>query len=112
MKELPIKNEFASALLELSRLASTERVTSSRKVSAKPVWVVSATVEPDNPEEKSQAKLINGEISTQEVLFNFKGQYAHPTHCGAIPIYFNKGLYVELTDNVESVTVQYLVDSP
>lgn len=112
MKGLPIKNEFASGLLELSRLAATERVTSSRRVSAKPVWIISATVEPDNAEEKSQAKLINGETSVQEVVFCFKGQFAHPTHCSPIPIYFNRGLYVDLADNAESLTVQYLADSP
>lgn len=112
MKELPIKNEFASGLLELSRLASTERVTGSRMVSAKPVWLLSALVTPDNPNEFSNCQLINGETSTQEILLHLKGTFAHPTHCSPIPMYFNRGLYLTLQDNVQAITIQYLVDSP
>jgi len=112
MRELPIKNEFASALLELSRLASTERVDSSRMVSAKPLWLLSACVEVDNAEEKSQVGLINGENSSGLVLYKLKAQYAHTDHGTPIPIYFNHGLYVNLVDNADAITVQYLVDSP
>ena len=112
MKELPIKNEFASGLLELVRLTSSERIDSSRLVSSKPLWLMSVTVEADNAGNKTQCILINGETSSGEILFNLKAQYAHPTHCGCFPFYFNRGLYIDLTDNVNAVTIQYLVDSP
>ena len=112
MKELPIKNEFASGLLELSRLASTERVDTSRKVSAKPVWLLSCCVEVNNAEEKSQVRLHNGETTGGTLVYVLKAQYAHSDHAPGVPVYFNKGLYVELTDNADALTIQYLVDSP
>jgi len=112
MRELPIKNEFASGLLELSRLASTERVTSSRMVSAKPCWLLSCCVEPDDAEDKSEVHLINGETSGGEIIYSLKAQYAHADHGTPVPIYFNRGLYINLADNADGLTVQYLVDSP
>ena len=112
MKELPIKNEFASGLLELSRLAFTERVNSSRCVSSKPLWLLSACVEPDDAEDKSEVHLINGETSSGTIIYSLKAQYAHSDHGTPIPVYFNRGLYVALTDNADAITIQYLVDSP
>jgi len=112
MKELPIKNEFASGLLELSRLAITERVTSSRMVSSKPVWMITCCVEPDDAEDKSEVHLINGETSGGEIIYSLKAQYAHSDHEHGIPVYFNRGLYVNLADNADAITIQYLVDSP
>ena len=109
---LPIKNEFAAGLLELSRLAVTERVSSSRRISSKPVWLIQAIPEADNTDNVFASKLINGETSSAEVLVYLRGRYGNPVVNGAFTIYFNRGLYVELTDNLNAVTIQYLIDSP
>lgn len=112
MKELSIKNEFASGLLELSRLATVERITSSRRVSSKPVWLLSGCVEPDDTTDKSQVGLFNGETSSAVLIYRLKAQYAHADHGTPVPVYFNRGLYIALEDNADAVTIQYLVDSP
>lgn len=112
MNELPIKNEFASGLLELSRLAVTKYATASQCLSEKPCWLLCCVITPDAPENGSIAYLRNGETVNAEILFNFQGQYAHPTHCSVVPIYFNRGLYFEKSTNCKGITIQYLVDSP
>jgi len=112
MNELPIKNEFASGLLELSRLAVAERIDTSRRVSSKPVWLLSACVEPDDATGASQINMYNGETANAELIYRLKAQYAHSDHGTPIPIYFNRGLYIDLTDNADAVTIQYLIDSP
>ena len=112
MKELPIKNEFASGLLEMSRLAFTERVATDRVVSAKPLWLLSACIEPNDVDDKYTVKLRNGETATSEFLYYLKGRYSHTDLNMNYPIYFNRGLHIELVTNADAVTVQYLVDSP
>lgn len=112
MNELPIKNEYASGLLELSRLCSTWRVTGNQLISSQPLWLVSVHVEADNAGNKTQVKLINGETTSDSVLYNLKQQYGHLINIIITPVYFNRGLFIDFIDNVEAVTVQYLIDSP
>lgn len=111
MKELPIKNEFASRLLEFSRLATTEYVTASRVISARPCWLLCAVVTPEAPENGSIVYLRNGETALSEILYNYQGQYAHPTHCSPVPVYFNRGMYAEISTGAKAITLQYLIDS-
>lgn len=103
--------DYCKAILELSKMATTERVVSSRLVTSKPCWILASMVEPDNANTKSQVKLINGEISSQTVLVNIKPQGGYPVSGWSYPLYFNKGLYIELTDNADAITIQYLIDS-
>lgn len=111
-KELPIKNEFASGLLELSRLATTECVTSSRRLSSKPCWVLSVSFAPTDAAALHLASLENSEITLVNTLIQCRSQYGQTKIQPPIPIYFNKGLFVTLEYNTQSVTVQYLQDSP
>jgi len=112
MRELPIKNEFASGLLELSRLASSEYVTGSRRLTSRPCWVCSVVIDPTDPAAVTHNYLRNGEVVTSPILIGLGAQFAHPTHCSCIPVYFNRGLYIEVGANTDGVIVQYLVDSP
>lgn len=112
MKALPIKNEFGAGVLELARLATTEHITASRKISAKPVWLFCCVVTPSAVDGGAIVYLRNGETDAAEKLYDFRGQYSQLTHNGPFPIYFNRGLYIELSTGAQGVTVQYLQDSP
>ena len=97
-------------ILKLSKEASTEYVTGSRKVTQKPCWVLNVVAHPTNAGAVTLGYLRNGEIVTAEILYAYASQYSFPTHMGILPIYFNKGLYIELNTNLTGMTVQYLVD--
>jgi len=104
---------YAKAMLELSKQCITEYVTSSRMVTAKPCHVFSIVVDPTDAAAATKVYLRNGETSVSDILLGLGAQYSHVTHVGHTPIYFNKGLYVDLAiggDNEDGVTVQYLID--
>ena len=103
-------NEHNREILDLSKERSTWRVTGDQLITTKPCWLFSVYVEPDNASNKTQAKLINGEISSGSVLFNLKAQYCQFINTLPHPIYFNRGLFIDFVDNVEAVTVQYVVE--
>jgi hypothetical protein len=107
-----MSNEFSLAILEISRKATTERVVGSRKVTDKPCWVLSTLIEPTSAENLSEVKLLNGETSASECLIYLKERYAHPTHNGPFPIYFNRGLFSACVTGADGCTIQYLEDSP
>jgi len=112
MKELPIKNEFAAGILKLSRLATTEYVIISRMITDRPCWVYNVAIDPTDATLVTQNYLRNGEVATDPILFGLASQFTHTTHVGHFPIYFNRGLYVELSDNTTGIMIQYLEDSP
>ena len=112
MKELPIKNEFASGLLELSRLATTEIVTTTRLVCAKPCWLLFASFAPTDAAALFLASLENSEITLVNTLIQCRSFYGQTKIQPNVPIYFNRGLFVTLEYNTASVTVQYLIDTP
>jgi len=106
-------DEYGKAVLDLAKSAVTEYVrTPGRMVTSKPCFVFNVIVNPSNASNVTQAYLRNGETDQSEALIGLTAQYAHATHIGHFPIYFNRGLYVETPTNVKGVTVQYLVDSP
>jgi len=107
MEAKPLREEFAKGILDLSKHCSTEYITGSRKVTHKPCYLFKVVVAPTTIGTASRAYLRNGETSSGEILLDLASQYAHPTHGDEFPIYFNKGLYVELNTNVVGVTVQY-----
>jgi hypothetical protein len=101
--------DYSKAILDLSKHCSTEYVTVSRKVTHRPCYVFKVIVSPTTTGTATRCYLRNGETSNAPILLNLGGQYAHPTHDGELPIYFNKGLYVELGQNEDGATVQYFV---
>lgn len=109
---LPIKNEFGAGILELSRMATTEYMTGSKTVSDKPCWVLSVVTAMTNTNTGAILYLRNGETILSDILLNWSAKCANPSHNAPYPLYFNRGLYVELNTNVAGVTVQYLQDSP
>jgi len=111
MKALPIKNEFGAGILELSRMASTEFITVSRKITDRPCWVVRVIVDILANDKTGLATLRNGETSTSQILAVLFGQYSCPILQGGLPVYFNKGLYIEFGEDTTGVMVQYLEDS-
>jgi len=104
-------NEYALAVLEIGRHAITERVTTSRCLSSRPCWLINVIVEPGNAGAESYVTVRNGETAAADILIGFRGQYSHPTHNGPFPVYFNRGLYIELNKNADAAFVQYLIES-
>jgi len=99
--------EFYKAMFEMAKQCSTEYLIASRCLTNRPCFVFNVVVTPEAPDSGSIAYLRNGETSNAEILFNFQGQYSHPSHAGCIPIYFNKGLYFEKSTNCKGITIQY-----
>ena len=99
------------AYLDLSKECITEYVTSSGMVTSKPCFIFDVVVSPTDADTKSIAYLRNGELVTSPILINFSARNAHPLQAACLPIYFTRGLYVELNTNVVGVTVHYLIDS-
>uniref|UniRef100_A0A6H1ZNK0 Uncharacterized protein n=1 Tax=viral metagenome TaxID=1070528 RepID=A0A6H1ZNK0_9ZZZZ len=99
--------EYAEGVLDLSEHCSTEYITGSRMVTAKPCYVFKVLVAPTTIGTASRVYARNGEAVTSPIVLDLGAQYAHPTHDGELPIFFNRGLYIELNSNVAGVTVQY-----
>jgi len=102
-------NEFAKALLELSKECTTEYVKSSRCITADPCWVFNITCNPTNAGAATTAYLRNGELISSNILLTIVSQYFYPNLVNMLPIYFNKGLYIELNTNLTGVSIQYLI---
>ena len=99
-----------SEILKISKECFTEYVTASRTVTAKPCWVFNVIIDPINAILVTQCYLRNGEMLASEILVGIAAQFSNPDHISGFPMYFNKGLFVELNANIAGVTVQYLVD--
>jgi len=97
--------------LLLTKAAKTEYVTVSRAISPRPCWLISVIVSPADAEAVSLVILRNGESNVMEIFMRLTAQYAHPTHTAILPIYFNKGIYLEIDQSVHGVTLQYIEDS-
>lgn len=85
---------------EFSKKHITEYLTSSRLVSEKPCYLFASLVTPHAFSVDCQAKLRNGEMVTSDILLNLKTQYENCMHHYTPPIYFNRGLYVELVGEI------------
>lgn len=103
-------NEFAKALLELSKECTTERVTASRCITAKPCWVLDVLISPNDANAYWDACLTNGELVTSYRLLQLIGRYGTTHFAFPHPIYFNNGLTVLIVENIGALTIQYLPD--
>jgi len=103
-------NEFALDMLLLSRLCSTVRMTSSGSISAKPCFVFFVGACPTDGAALYEGAVHNGETSNGDILVDIEAQYGQRQYIGDFPMYFNKGIYVALTTNMKSITIQYLED--
>jgi len=88
---------------EFSKKAITEYLTSSRVVTEKPCYLFASLISPYLDTVDCQVRLRNGEMVTSEILLNLKTQYEQCMHHYTPPIYFNRGLYVELVGEILSV---------
>jgi len=101
-------NEYAKAILELSKACSVRRFEASSVVTAKPCYVFFISACPTDGAALYEGALHNGESSSDENLLDIESQYAQDYYEFYPPLYFNRGLYLALTTNMKSITVQYL----
>ncbi len=100
--------DYKEAILELAKECSVEFVTTSRVITSRPCFVFACVISPEDADNKSEVYLRNGETALSEKLLSFKVRYSHPVHAACPPVHFNKGLYVQLQDNSDGITIQYL----
>lgn len=100
-------NEYAKAILDLSKSCSIRRLTASGVVSARPCYVFFISSCPNNGGLVYEGAVHNGETSSAEVLIDIKGLYGQNKDNPPLPMYFNKGIYLALTANLTSITIQY-----
>jgi len=103
-------NEFAKAFLELSKECTTECITASKCITPKPCWVFKAIGQPFTSGAESPFYLRNGETVNSEILFPCWVYYDSTGLTDILPIYFNKGLFIELSGSLHRVTIQYLIE--
>jgi len=87
----------------LAKRLITEYLTQSRVVTEKPCYLFSSLVVPHPSSQDCQARLRNGETVNADILLNLKTQWEQPTHDYSPPMYFNRGLYVELVGEILKV---------
>lgn len=101
-------NEQTKAVLELSKACSVRRLTASGLVSHKPCFVFYVNICPTDGAALYEGAVHNGETSGAEVLLDIERQYGQDNPKFLVPMYFNKGIYLALTTNMKSITIQYL----
>ena len=103
-------NDFAKAILELSKECTTQYVTASRCITARPCWVFKVVPVSDASVPIGEAILRNGEIITSEIVLRLYADYFPCMDNGIFPIYFNRGVYLELPAPTQACMIQYLID--
>lgn len=104
-------NDQCKAMLEFSKACSVRRLTVSGVVSSKPCFVFFVSFCPEDGAALYEGAIHNGETANAEVLLDGESQYGQSKYHGCIPMYFNKGLYLALTTNMKSITIQYLEEA-
>ena len=83
-----------------SKRLITEYITHSRLVTFWPCFLFSSLISPHIFSVDGQVRLRNGELISSDILINLKTSLEHPTHDYSFPVYFNRGLYVELVGEI------------
>lgn len=96
-------------ILQLSKECVTENISASRLITSKPCFIFGVNIIPTTPSTVAILYLRNGELVTSDILIGFKGVDGMLTYAPILPVYFNKGLYLELNSNVGQSSVQYLL---
>lgn len=101
-------NDELLKLVEASKDWSFERITSSRVLCKGPCLVHFVLADPSNAANASSLTVYDGESTNGDLKFVLESKFANPCCTFPLPAYFRRGLYIDLTTNVESCTVQYL----
>ncbi len=84
-----------------------ERRTGSGMITPGPSLIFSITASPAVAG-ASELKVYDGENATGNLLYDVIGATGDPEHVVfPLPLYFGRGIYVALTTNMGSVTIQY-----
>ena len=101
-------NPMNEAILELGKACSLVMMTASGQITPGPSYIFSFDLSPDNAAAVWQLDIYNGENAAGEHKFCMEGQFVPRHLCYSTPLYFRRGIYVALTTNICSVTVQFL----
>ena len=101
-------NEYIKPILEVSKACVTVRKTASGLVTHRPAYVFFISSCPTDGAALYEGAVHNGETSGADVLIDIERQYGQDHSQLALPVYFNRGIYLALTTNMKSITIQYL----
>jgi len=99
---------YKKAILDLAKNCSVEYVTSSRMVTPRPCFLFSMVMKPKDSDDYAEINLRNGETVLDDILIGHGSKYARTPESPDCPVYFNRGLYVEISGEVTGVFIQYL----
>jgi len=85
-----------------------ERIITSRCVSVGPCLLSFVLPEQTQLDGASQYKIFNGQSDQAPLIIQQSFTYPYAPIPLQVPAYFHRGLYVDLTLNIASITVQYL----
>jgi len=101
-------NEHLMNLIESSKELALDRITSSRMVCKGPCLVYFLLSEPVDVATALILTVYDGENDQGDLKLKIKTQYGSCCCSLHQPAYFRRGLYIDLTTNLSSCSVQYL----
>lgn len=94
-------------IMALDKSIKTEYVTASKIVSRSPCWVFAA-IASETAADIKKATFINGHDSAGEIKLIVSARWVlHGSIIFLHPVYFSKGLYVEMDSGLDNVFVQF-----
>lgn len=101
---------FSEEILSNWRNVKTELFSADKCVSKYPCFLFSISIA-SNGSGVADAEVYNGQNTNGVRLLGLRCADNDEKHRLFVPpVYFNRGLYLDIVDNVEAVTVQYLID--
>lgn len=94
--------------LLLAKLCSSEYITASKKITARPCFVFNLVIKSKDSDDAAIVNLRNGETVLDDILIAHLTKYARTPTGFHYPVYFNRGLYVEIGGQADGVFVQYI----
>lgn len=97
-------------IFEVSKRCETIIITDSSIISQHPCWFMGLKGEHAANDWEFSIKLYNGVNTDAQLYFEVKRYNKDSLLYSIIPIYFNKGLYIENDDNMGTMLIQIIRD--
>jgi len=101
-------NDYKKAILDLAKDCSVEYMTASKTITSRSCYLFGMVMKPEDSDDLAVVNLRNGETVLDDILIGHATKYARTPEMPNTPVYFNRGLYVEISGKVTGVFIQYL----
>lgn len=92
----------------LSKACSVRYITASNLITSRSCFVFGIVVKPADSDNYAEVNLRNGETVLDDILIGHGSKYARTPENPFCPVYFSRGLYIEISGEVTGVFIQYL----